>query len=451
MKNRYPILAAATLVAASAANAASGTWSDTGLGPSNWSDTTKWSSGTVADASGSTANFTSDITGPTTVTLDTNRTITTIVFGDANTATPGSWLLTGSNTLTLAGTTPTFTVNAGVSAEVATVVTGTSLRKNGPGTLTLSALNTYTGVTTLVGGPVNVTTLKNGGTASSLGQSGNAATNLILNGTTLNYVGTGDSTDRLFTLTASSAITNNGTSGALNFTNTGTVAFSGATATQLTLGGTHAGDNTFAVKYGDNGATLQKLIKSGAGKWIVTGANTYSNGTAVNSGTLVTGNTSALGAGTVTVGQTTGATLQIGNGTVNTVVLGAGANLAVLDGNTLKLGGLVAGALDGGPGAVVTLAGGGAFNFNATGALDLGGVLNGLSLGAHTYTLIAGGTGTAVNVANITGYDATVTDLSVSGGVLSFTAIAVPEPSTYGLLGAGALAAVALVRRRRAK
>ena len=81
------------------------------------------------------------------------------------------------------------------------IVGGTGLTKSGSGTLTLSGgANTYTGVTTLMGGTVSVSTLANGGAASDIGAANNSAANLVLNGGTLRYTGGAASIDRLFTV-----------------------------------------------------------------------------------------------------------------------------------------------------------------------------------------------------------------------------------------------------------
>jgi len=142
-------------LAASVANAANGTWNvnDSGL----WSNTGNWLDGIIADDNTSTANFTNDITA--------DRTLNKLVFSDADTATPGSWLInnnsTPANTLTLGGTAPTITVNAlGTNkvAEISAVILGTGgLTKSGTGTLTLSGTNTYTGATTVSVGTIAVT------------------------------------------------------------------------------------------------------------------------------------------------------------------------------------------------------------------------------------------------------------------------------------------------------
>ena len=114
------------------ARAADGTWSaDTTPLFWNATDTGNWASGIVADGSGSTANFTNDITGDRVVTIDATKSISNIVFGDSDTTTAGSWTIetTGfSNTLNLLGTTPTITVNALGSGKTATIsarITGT--------------------------------------------------------------------------------------------------------------------------------------------------------------------------------------------------------------------------------------------------------------------------------------------------------------------------------------
>jgi fibronectin-binding autotransporter adhesin len=70
-----------------------------------------------------------------------------------------------------------------------------------------------------------VNTLANGGSNSSIGASANSAANLVFNGGTLKYVGTGSSTDRLFTIGPVGATLDSSGSGAVNFTNVaGTIA-----------------------------------------------------------------------------------------------------------------------------------------------------------------------------------------------------------------------------------
>jgi fibronectin-binding autotransporter adhesin len=76
----------------------------------------------------------------------------------------------------------------------------------------------------LVAPTLEVNTLANGGANSSIGNSSNAAANLLIQGSTLKYVGTGHSTDRLFTIGTAGATLNASGTGAVNFTNTGAAA-----------------------------------------------------------------------------------------------------------------------------------------------------------------------------------------------------------------------------------
>ena len=120
--------------------AVDGTWSSAVSG--NWTDTVNWTGGTLADGSGSTADFnTIDPAADVSITLNGDRTIGYLLFGDIDTATAAGWTLAG-NTLTLAGGTPTLTVNALGTGKVATInstLAGTAgFTKSGVGQLTVS-------------------------------------------------------------------------------------------------------------------------------------------------------------------------------------------------------------------------------------------------------------------------------------------------------------------------
>jgi autotransporter-associated beta strand protein len=137
----------------------SGVWSNSAGGL--WDTTGNWTGSIVATGTGSTADFnTLNITADTTVNLDAPRTIGSMIFGDTDVSSAAGWVVAdnavSANTLTLSGTTPTITVNAlGEAKEVtiSTVVAGSSgLTKSGPGTLNLTAANTFSGATTISSG-----------------------------------------------------------------------------------------------------------------------------------------------------------------------------------------------------------------------------------------------------------------------------------------------------------
>jgi len=163
----FLLAAGSSLLAISSASAQSGTWDEDANG--TWSTATNWFSDVIATGSGNTANFTNDITADRIVSLDADRTLTNVIFGDNDTATAGSWVLDNNglstNNLNLAGTTPTITVNTlgtGKTAEISAIITGSAgLTKAGDGTLILSNTNTYSGNTVISAGTLQV---GNGGT-----------------------------------------------------------------------------------------------------------------------------------------------------------------------------------------------------------------------------------------------------------------------------------------------
>lgn len=156
-----------------------------------WSTPTNWFGRSVSDGWGSTADFsTLDITSNMVVHLDSVRTNGNFKFGDTTTNTAYSWTVdnngTSANILTLAGVSPTITVNAlGGTAGVtlSAVITGTNgLIKAGAGPLTLLGVNTYTGGTVINGGKLTVTSDRNLGSVPGAFN----ANNITLSNGTLN-------------------------------------------------------------------------------------------------------------------------------------------------------------------------------------------------------------------------------------------------------------------------
>jgi fibronectin-binding autotransporter adhesin len=232
----------------------------------------------------------------------------------------------------------TFTYNSIIANNGA----GTGgLRKAGLGTVVLGGANTYSGPTAVENGLLSTNNLKDGGTASGIGNSPADAANLVLNGGTLRYTGGAQSTNRLFTVgTNSGAIEANGT-GALNLTNAGAIVLSGAnTPRTLSLIGSNVGNNILAASLGDNGSGASSLVKDGAGTWILTGNHTYTGTTTINAGTLQIGNggtTGSLGATAVT----NNSILTFNRGDTLTVsgAIAGGGSLNQAGNGTLKLTG----------------------------------------------------------------------------------------------------------------
>ncbi|MEI7956473.1 MAG: autotransporter-associated beta strand repeat-containing protein [Verrucomicrobiota bacterium] len=297
--------------------------------------------------------------------------------------------------------------------------TSTAVTQGGVGTVILSNVaNTYKGVTTIGSGILEVTKLAAGGSNSSIGLSSNASTNLIIGNAaaaTLRYAGTGDSTDRQFTVGTLGATLDASGTGAINFTNTAAVTLTTpATARTLTLTGNNTSANTLAAAIADGaGGGTVSLSKSGTGTWVVSGANTYTGTTTIGSGGTLqigsAGTSGSLGGGAVT----NNATLEFNRtdsygGTVSNAIGGTGA--VKLSGGTLTLGGtntysgattITSGTLlVSGTGSInstsgVTVSSGTTFRYNSTTAYSGGAIANSgvVSGSGNLGTAVLGGSG----------------------------------------------------------
>jgi fibronectin-binding autotransporter adhesin len=228
-------------------------------------------------------------------------------------------------------------IDGALSGLLSSTSTGGGLVKSGAGTLALTnAANTYAGATNISAGVLSVGKLADGGQASSIGQSTNADTNLLLgNGATLKYVGAGDSTDRRFRFNGSlaglSVSLDASGAGPINFTSTTGPSHSNANQTRtLKLIGNNTGENTLAANIGNNGTGVLSVIKDGPGTWVLSGVNTYTGATTINKGTLLLNANQSLATGAVTVQSD--ATLG-GNGTIGgPVTVNTGGRLLVSPG-----------------------------------------------------------------------------------------------------------------------
>jgi autotransporter-associated beta strand protein/T5SS/PEP-CTERM-associated repeat protein len=375
------------------------------------------------------------------------------------------------------------------------VGTNIALAKRGTGTMTIVGTQSRTGYTLIQDGVLSIDSIANGGVASGLGASSNAAGNLNFSrGGTLRYTGAEASTDRRFVFidSGSSArtIESNGT-GPLHFTNTD--AIGSLTMSTVTFALSGSADGTFAP------VLPSDLIfrKEGTGTWTITGNNIYTGGTTISGGILeignggtsgsitgnVTNNSSLVfnrsddvtfggvisGSGNLTkqgagvlalsgdnnyTGQTRvqeGTLSILGNTGVSEVIVDPGAtlagtgtvqNISLLDGGWLapgsSIGTLNAASLRWNAGAL-TMAGSGDFLFTFE---DLGWEAG------QTYTLIEfGNTNFTVDdfgFTNTGGFDGS---FLLDESSLKFTVATIPEPGTTAplLLGLMLLAA----RRRR--
>ena len=187
----------------------------------------------------------------------------------------------------------------------------TALVKDGTNSVAILTTNDFTGGTLISGGVVSVTRLAGGGTNSALGRASASATNLVLAGGTLRYLGPAAVADRLFSVgTAGGAIEASG-SGALNLNGAGPLGFNGQSgARTLTLGGTNRNANRLTAVLEDNGGPTS-LHKTGPGTWWLQGANTQGGVTTVGEGVLAILADTALGTAAGGTVVSNGATLQL--------------------------------------------------------------------------------------------------------------------------------------------
>jgi len=309
------------------AAAQTGTWSDTGFSPNNWSNSARWTTATVANGATFTANFSSNITQLTVVALDSTRTIGNLTFSD-NAAGGSPWLLRGTSTLTMDNGASQAVITKTTGTTISTPISGSNIRINGNGSINITGNNTgITGTVTLGGiNGVNIGNSNAFGSASISHVNGEvpggitrgiAISNPYTLGTYFWQGGFGLTLNGTLTLTGGgqgfqtwAAITDTVQAGAVSL---------GANTLNVT-GGAVGG-----LRVSGNISGTGGVAKSGTSTLSLSGSNSYTGATTVTAGRLnfnPAANTSDLtvsGTGTVLGGE---------GSSSNAINLGAGSILA---------------------------------------------------------------------------------------------------------------------------
>lgn len=410
------VLPAATLYWDGSSSTVNGASDNTSTGDMNWLNGGNWDNGSSSVAkstwvTGDSAVFGGNFTGVQKVTLDSSITFNP----DANTGT-------------------TFVRVGDSGSQYFISLTGTSFNRLQYAYLEVNA----------------------GSTISADGTSNNAHNvgGVTLNGGTLTSAngGTTAANDGTWGNWVIRSLTTGGTS--RSTINSATLAFaSGTNQGQINVGDAVSGTDLL-ITAAITSKNTPALVKSGAGTLELTGNNSgFAQGLSINSGAVLAGHASALGAGSVTLA---GGSLLSGVSTLS------GVGILSMTSGALTLNGASAGTLTlaanknlsftGGRWNVDLANGADLIAGSGTGTFTINGLVLDLGSGAidyaQSYSLIGGFASGSVSNLSITGYDSANYLASLgTNGRLTFTAV--PEPSAYGLLGAGALAAGAFVRRRK--
>jgi autotransporter-associated beta strand protein len=338
----------------------------------------------------------------------------------------------------------------GTNITVGGVVNITHITKSGSGTWTISGANTHSGITTISGGNLVVSSLNSVSSpaaSSSLGRPTDVYHGTIGIGSSstagrLTYTGSDETTDRVISLkgtTGGVTIDQSGT-GLLKFTSDISVPGAAGTDQRKTLtlqgSGTGAGEISGAIPnatVGTAGQLATSLTKAGTGTWTLSNTSSYTGNTNITQGKLViTGNISTSALTTVSNGATLG-----GGGTVGALSFGGGAFFDIFDalgGNPLDTGTISFSSV----------------GFGIDNLVSQGGVIDWSTVANGTYTLITGTLNTTNlgnlnegNAFDIDGINGSRTAYFQTG---SLKLVVIPEPTTALLGGLGLLA---LLRRRR--
>jgi fibronectin-binding autotransporter adhesin len=299
------------------------------------------------------------------------------------------YTLSGAGSLVTNAATGSFvSVDAGLTATVNTIISGTgALFKQGAGTLVLGGDNSNSGGVSLTAGTIALTSNTGLGTGTltfSGGTTLRADANLSVNnamalngqssiGTQANQLGLQGVLSGSGTLvkTGSGLLILNGansysggtnlTAGAIQLGNssglgTGALAMAGGTALSAGAAGLVVGNaislaglgtiNTNASTFTLNGVVsgIGRLIKTGTGNLVLNAANTYDGGNALTNGTITVGNSTALGAGSLTMSNGTTLASGVSGLTLANVINTAAVSTVNVGTGTLGLSGQIVGS-----------------------------------------------------------------------------------------------------------
>ncbi|VVO51812.1 autotransporter-associated beta strand repeat-containing protein [Pseudomonas fluorescens] len=305
------------------------------------------------------ANSTVTVGAGNTLGVDGTIIVAPSVGANNQTITGGS--LTGTSGGGVLGIQQNGTGNFTIASQIVNNGGAIGFTKAGTGLVTLTnANNTYTGATSVSQGILSVGNITNGGTASGIGASSAASSNLLLEGSTLRYTGATTTSDRGFTIAKSGAIlgsTVDVTSAASNLTFNGPVTSAdGATFTKTGAGTLRLGNagNDYTGITTVSGGTLAVNTLANGGLVSGIGASGNASGNLIlNGGTLdYLGGTSSTDrgftVGTPGAGGSVGA-IGVSNAATTLTISGTavgddgfrkdGAGTLVLSGNNTYSGG----------------------------------------------------------------------------------------------------------------
>jgi rhamnogalacturonan endolyase len=350
-----------------------GVWTRTVSG-GLWSDNANWIGGIVAHGAGTTANFsTIELPEDISVHLNAARTVTSLIFGDADITSPASWMIDdngdATNTLTLVSgaAAPNITVNSlspGALVRIAAPLAGSNgFTKAGAGTLALAAPSVLTGT---VGVTAGVLRVDPGGTFTP------GTINISTGGAMFQVAG-----------------------GTLNATGTANV----------------------------TGSNSNLVIDSGIANFnAIAGSNNTGSRVIINGGSVTAGSVSFMRSTDSNLNYNTGLIVRGGNATIGTISLGtanSNAMMSVEGGAVTATGAITLGnQSSGGRGGHLRVINDGVFN-STDGSPNGGLIITRRNNNASTANLLGG----ISTIEKITlGYDAAVASgsgtLNVNGGAL---------------------------------